>query len=73
MRTEFLFKLPNEKHLLSMKEMDKIIVGNMKRDFNNMDKILVEIFDKRQALPEANPPLRSLGKMSLTTVLQKFR
>lgn len=73
MRIEFLFKLPNNKHLLSLEEMDKYLIDSMKKDFDNMDKVLVEIFDKRQSVPEANPPLRSLGKMNLTNVLKKFK
>lgn len=54
-------------------QMNEIISQGVQSDFRKMDRMMVEIYDKRQASPESNPPLRSLGKMPLETAIQKFR
>ena len=54
-------------------EMNRIISEQMHGDFKKMDTWMVEIYDRRQASPESNPPLRSLGKMPLDVAIKKFR
>jgi hypothetical protein len=75
MKTEFLFKMPRM-GLMDLqqfeREMDIIITNRVRDDFAWMDKRLVEVFDKRQSNEKAHPPLRSLGKMTPRTILQKF-
>ena len=77
MRTEFLFRLTEMGHLMNLREMESemnaIISEQIRGDFRKMDRTMVEIYDKRQASPESNPPLRSLGKMPLKVAVQKFR
>ena len=77
MRQEFLFQLERMGHLMNLREleseMNQIISDQVQGDFKKMDSWMVEIFDKRQASPESNPPLRSLGKMPLDVAIKKFR
>ena len=54
-------------------EMNTIISEQVTGDFNKLNKLMVEIYDRRQASPESNPPLRSLGKMPLDVAIKKFR
>lgn len=77
MRNEFLFQLERTGHLMNLREleheMNEIISEQVQRDFRKMDKLMVEIYDSRQSIPEQNPPLRSLGKMPLDLAIRKFR
>jgi hypothetical protein len=77
MRQEFLFQLERMGHLMNLREleseMNHIISEQVQGDFKKMDQWMVEIYDKRQASPESNPPLRSLGKMPLDVAIKKFR
>jgi hypothetical protein len=76
MRTEFLFK-PIRGKLMDLnqlrKEMNTVISVRVQDDFAAMDRAMVEVFDRRQHDAKAHPPLRSLGKMSVRTVLKKFQ
>ena len=77
MRQEFLFQLERMGHLMNLREleseMNKILSDSVQGDFKKIDTWMVEIYDKRQASPESNPPLRSLGKMPLDVAIKKFR
>jgi len=51
-------------------QMTEILSQQVVRDFQNADKVMVEIFDNRQA-ECANHG--SIGKMALPILIQKFR
>ena len=53
------------------KRMDDIISNSVRRDFENMDKVMVDVFDAR-ILRNGVHETGNLGKMSVTTVVQKF-
>ena len=75
MNSEFLFGIGRK--LLTLQElerdMDAIITSRVLNDFAFMDRRIVEIYDQRQRNDKNSPPLRSLGKMPVGVVLQKFR
>jgi hypothetical protein len=75
MRTEFLFK-PARGKLMDLnqlrKEMNTIICRQVQGDFAEMDRRMVEVFDQRQHSAKSSPPLKSLGKMDVSTVFRKF-
>lgn len=78
MKTEFVFLAPwLSKHLLTLRELEQFfddrILDMVRQDRQNMDRIMVEIFDRRQGDAKAHPPLKSLGMMPVSTVLQKFK
>jgi hypothetical protein len=64
-------------HLMNLRElqsqMNDILSRKVQGDFRHMDRMMVEIYDHRQASPESSPPLKSLGKMPLDMAIQKFR
>ena len=51
--------------------MDDVISNSVRKDFENMDRIMVDVFDAR-VLRNGVHETGSLGKMSVTTVVQKF-
>ena len=75
MKTEFLFKLPHNRKLLSFQEivdeMTEILSEGVVNDFKEMDKVIIEIYDNRQAQNPGNQ--WNLGKMPLPILIQKFR
>lgn len=75
MNSEFLFGIGRK--LLTLQElerdMDATITSRVLNDFAFMDRRIVEIYDQRQRNDKNSPPLRSLGKMPVGVVLQKFR
>ncbi len=77
MKTEFLFKQLPRGQLMGLsdleRQMDDIIAKRLRGDFAFMDRRMVEVYDKRQADKKAHPPLRSLGRMPISVVLQKFK
>lgn len=74
MKSEFQVKLPKV-GLMDLLEfesyMTNTISNKMRGDFRKMDDMLVEVFSK-QVGTKAHPPLRSLGRMSVRTVKEKF-
>jgi len=75
LNSEFLFGIGRK--LLTLQElerdMDATITSRVLNDFAFMDRRIVEIYDQRQRNDKNSPPLRSLGKMPVGVVLQKFR
>ena len=53
-----------------IEQMTEILSKQVIRDFENADKMMVEIFDNRQA---ERPNHGSIGKMALPIAIQKFR
>jgi len=53
------------------KRMDDIISNTVRKDFENMDTIMVDVFDAR-VLRNGLNETGNLGKMSVSTVVQKF-
>jgi hypothetical protein len=74
MRSEFLVKTKRGfLNLVEFKnEMDKIMRAQISDEMSMMDKIIVEMFDKRTGDTKTHPPLNSLGKMPASDVLKKF-
>jgi len=74
MRNEFLFKVPGHKDYMSLtdliEQMTEILSNKVVDDFRNMDKLMIEVFDNRQAETASHG---SLGKMPLPIAIQKFR
>ena len=75
MNSEFLFGIGRK--LLTLQELERdmnaTITSRVLSDFAFMDRRIVEIYDQRQRNDKNSPPLRSLGKMPVGVVLQKFR
>ena len=74
MRQEFLFKVKGHKDYMSLtdliEQMTNILSKQVVNDFENFDKVMVEVFDNRQAELASHG---SLGKMPLPILIQKFR
>jgi hypothetical protein len=74
MRNEFLFKVKGHKDFMSLTDlitqMTEIISNRVVDDFHDLDKVMVEVFDNRQAELASHG---SLGKMPLPVAVQKFR
>jgi hypothetical protein len=72
---EFLYRWPGGRHLMNLieleKRMDDIISNAVRKDFENMDTIMVDVFDAR-VLRNGLNETGNLGKMSVSTVVQKF-
>lgn len=72
---EFLYRWPGGRHLMTLieleKRMDDIISKKVRKDFENMDTIMVDVFDARVLRNGVNET-GNLGKMSVSTVVQKF-
>jgi hypothetical protein len=72
---EFLYRWPGGRHLMTLieleKRMDDIISKKVRKDFENMDNIMVDVFDARVLRNGVNET-GNLGKMSVSTVVQKF-
>jgi hypothetical protein len=72
---EFLYRWPGGRHLMTLieleKRMDDIISKKVRKDFENMDNIMVDVFDAR-VLRNGLNETGNLGKMSVSTVVQKF-
>jgi hypothetical protein len=51
-------------------QMTEILSDGVIRDFKNADKMMIEIFDNRQA---EHVNHGSIGKMALPILIQKFR
>jgi len=72
---EFLYRWPGGRHLMNLieleKRMDDIISNTVRKDFENMDTIMVDVFDAR-VLRNGLNETGNLGKMSVSTVVQKF-
>jgi len=74
MRNEFLFKVPGHKDYMSLtdliEQMTEILSNKVVQDFRDMDKLMIEVFDNRQAETVSHG---SIGKMPLPIAIQKFR
>ena len=72
---EFLYRWPGGRHLMNLIElerrMDDIISSSVRKDFGNMDRIMVDVFDAR-VLRNGVHETGNLGKMSVATAIQKF-
>lgn len=72
---EFLYRWPGGRHLMNLIEleqrMDDVISDSVRKDFENMDKIMVDVFDAR-LLRNGVHETGNIGKMSVSTVVQKF-
>jgi hypothetical protein len=72
---EFLYRWPGGRQLMNLIEleqrMDDVISDSVRKDFENMDKIMVDVFDARLLRNGLNET-GNLGKMSVSTVVQKF-
>ena len=72
---EFLYRWPGGRHLMNLieleKRMDDIISNTVRKDFENMDTIMVDVFDAR-VLRNGLNETGNRGKMSVSTVVQKF-
>jgi hypothetical protein len=72
---EFLYRWPGGRQLMNLIEleqrMDDVISDSVRKDFENMDKIMVDVFDVR-LLRNGVHETGNIGKMSVSTVVQKF-
>ena len=75
MKQDFLFRLPGFDKLISLQELDDIIINKIRSDFKDMDAAIVEIYDTKSGIKAGHhtPPLTALGEMSVSAVMQKFR
>lgn len=53
------------------RRMDDVISNTVRKDFESMDKIMVDVFDAR-VLRNGVHETGNLGKMSVATAIQKF-
>ena len=76
MRNEFLFRFPRGK-LIGLIELERQMNNRMRSQFQDdmdfMDRRMVEVFDNRQNDEKSKPPLKSIGRMPVSTALQKFK
>jgi predicted HTH transcriptional regulator len=74
MKTEFMFKFPGQKDFMSLtdliEQMTEILSNKVVQDFQDLDKIMIEVYDNRLSSTAGHG---SLGKMPLPILIQKFR
>ena len=77
MREEFFFKFQNGKHLMNLREFDRVMDGRMtsmvQDRFNDLDKRMVEVLYQRQKQAQIVPPKKSLGIFPASLAIRKFR
>lgn len=74
MDSEFKIKLPKV-GLVDLVEFDRMmdnrISSQVRSDFKSMDNMFVEVY-RKQVGNRSMPPLRSLGKMTIRSIREKF-